>query len=99
MARKNRIVMVKRDTPKLVRLPNGRTFYVQYKRTRRANLPANIRLEKEYRQWAAPRGWRQQPRQPRQTANQQGQEIGGFFRVAKKIAKSKIARNIGKKAL
>ena len=50
MARKNRIDMVKRDTPKLVRLPNGKTFYVQYKRTRRAHLPANIRLEKEYRQ-------------------------------------------------
>ena len=32
-------------------------------------------------------------------ANQQGQVIGDFFRVAKTIAKSKIARNIGKKAL
>ena len=37
-----------------------------------------------YRQRAAPRGWRQQ--QPRQAAaaNQEGQEIGDFFRVAKK---------------
>ena len=32
-------------------------------------------------------------------ANQQGQGIGDFFRVAKKIAKSKIACNIGNKAL
>ena len=45
----NRIVMVKRDTPKLIRLRNGRTFYAQYKRTRRAKLPANIRLERVYR--------------------------------------------------
>ena len=42
--------MVKRDTPKLVRLPNGRSFYAGYKRTKRANLPGNIRLEKVYRQ-------------------------------------------------
>ena len=52
-----------------------------------------------YRQRAAPRGRRQQ--QPRQAAaaNQEGQEIGDFFRVAKKIGKCQIARNIGKKAL
>ena len=56
MARKDRIVMVKRDMPKLVTLPNGRTFYARYKRTRRENLPANIRLERVYRQQAAPRG-------------------------------------------
>ena len=96
MARKDRIVMVKRNTPKLVRLPDGRTFYARYKRTRCANLPANVRLERVYKQRAAPRGWR---RQPRQVANQQGQGIGNFFKMAKKLAKSKIARNIGKKAL
>ena len=52
-----------------------------------------------YRQRAAPRGQRR--RQPRQAAaaNQQGQGIGESFRAAKKIAKSKIACNIGKKAL
>ena len=32
-------------------------------------------------------------------ANQQGQGIGNFFRVAKNIAKSKISHNIGKNAL
>ena len=77
----------------------GRTFYVWYKRTKRANLLANIRLERVYRQWAAPRSWgRPQSRQVAD-ANQQGQEIGDFFRVAKKIAKKKIAQNIGKKHL
>ena len=99
MARKDRIAMVKRDMPKFVRLPNGRTFYGRYKRTRSTNLPANARLERVYRQRAAPRGQRR--RQPRQAAaaNQQGQGIGESFRAAKKIAKSKIACNIGKKAL
>ena len=62
MARKDRIVKVKKDTPNLVRLPNGRTFYARYKRTKRTNVPANVSLERV-------------------------------------IAKSKIARNIGKKAL
>ena len=44
-----------------------------------------------------PRRWCQ----PRQAvaANQQGQGIGNFFMVAKKYCKSKIAHNIGKKAL
>ena len=32
-------------------------------------------------------------------ANQQGQGIGNFFRVAKNIAKSKTSHNIGKNAL
>ena len=88
--------MVKQDTPKLVRLLNGQTFYVRYKRTRSANLPANVRLERVYRQRAAPRGrkW-----QPRQVANQQGQRIGDFKKKKKKIAKNKIACNIGKRAL
>ena len=63
---------------------------MQYKRTRRANLPANVRLERVYRQRATPRGRRQ--RQPRQAAaeNQQGQGIGNFFRVAKKLQKVKL---------
>ena len=85
--------MVKRDTSKLVGLPNQRTFYWRYKRAKHANLQANVRLERVYRQRATPRGRRRQ--QPRQAAaaNQQGQGIGDFLRVAKKIAKSKIARN------
>ena len=52
--------------PKLVRLPNGRTFYARYKRIKRANLPANVRLERVYRQQAEPKDQRQQ--QPRQVA-------------------------------
>ena len=92
--------MVKKEIPKLARLPNGRTFYTQCKRTKCANLPANLRLERVYRQRAVPRALRQQQsRQVAAAANQQGQGICDIFRVAKKIARSKIARNIGKKAL
>ena len=52
-----------------------------------------------YRQQTVPRGRRwQQPTQAA-AANQQGQGIDDFLKVAKQIAKSKIAHNIGKKAL
>ena len=50
--------MVKRQNPKKVTLPNGRTFYAKYKRTTRAELPANVHLQRGYRQRAAPRGRR-----------------------------------------
>ena len=55
--------MVKRQNPKRVTLPNGRTFYARYKRATRADLPANVRLERPYRQRAAPRGRRRRVRQ------------------------------------
>ena len=44
--------MVKRQNPKRVTLPNGRTFYARYKRATQADLPANVRLERPYRQRA-----------------------------------------------
>ena len=78
MARKNRIVMVRRDTPKLVRLPYGRTFYVQYKRATRENLPANVRLERVYRQRAAPRGQRRQQSRQAAVENKKGRELPIF---------------------
>ena len=58
MARRDRIVMVKQQTPKKVTLPNGRTFYARYKRATWTNLPANVRLESLYKQRAAPKGKR-----------------------------------------
>ena len=50
--------MVKRQNPKRVTLPNGRTFYARYRRATRAELPANVRLNGPYRWRAAPRGQR-----------------------------------------
>ena len=51
--------MVLRDRPKRVTLPNGRTFMARYKRVTRRNLPANIHLERPYKQRAAPKGKRE----------------------------------------
>ena len=49
MARRNVIIMVKRDVPKRITLPNGRTVFACYKRTTRAHLPANIHLARPYK--------------------------------------------------
>ena len=48
--------MVRRQNPKRVTLPNSRTFLARYRRARRTELLANVRLERPYRQRAAPRG-------------------------------------------
>ena len=63
MAWRDRIVMVKQQTPKKVTLPNGRIFYARYKRATRADLPANVRLEWPYKQRATPKGRCRQVRQ------------------------------------
>ena len=47
--------MVKRQKPKRVTLPNGRTFLARYRRATRTELPANVRLKRSYKQRAAPK--------------------------------------------
>ena len=88
--------MVKRQNPKRVSQPNGRTLYAKYKRTTRAELPANVHLQRSYRQRAALRG-------RRRTAVVRQQRGRGFksvlkkaFNFAKKAAKNKSVRNIGR---
>ena len=99
MARRNKIIMVKWYVPKRVTLPNGRNFFACYKQTTRGHFPANIHLERRYKQRAAPKGKRRRPQAAAAPATQQGQGIGDIFHFAKKIAKSKVARNIDKIAL
>ena len=41
--------MHKRTSPKRVTLPNGKTFYTRYKRVKRSDLPAYIRMNRTYR--------------------------------------------------
>ena len=86
--------MVKRQNPKKVTLPNGRTFYAKYKRTTRAELPANVHLQRGYRQRAAPRGRRRAAvRQGRRGFKSAFKKVLNF---AKKAAKNKTVRNIGR---
>ena len=43
---KEKIVLKKRSTPKIVTLPNGTTFTARYERISRKQLPSNIRVKK-----------------------------------------------------
>ena len=83
--------MVKRQTPKKVTLPNGRTFYARYKHATHADLPANVRLEQPYKQRAAPKGRRRQVRQG-------GTGFKSMFcklkRFAKKVRNNKAFKNV-----
>ena len=93
--------MVKRDVPKCAKnvLPNGRTLLSHSKRTTRAHLLSNIHLARPYKQLEALKGKRRRPQATAAPATQQGQGVGDIFCFAKKIAKSKVASNIGKMAL
>ena len=93
MARRDRIIIVKRQNQKRVTLPNGRTFYARNKRTTRAELPANVRLERPYRQRAAPRGQRRRLRKGRRGFKSAFKKV---FNFAKKVSKNKAVRNIGR---
>ena len=85
--------MVKRQKPKRVTLPNGRTFLARYRRATRTELPANVCLERPYKQRAAPKGRRQRVKQG-------GRGFKSAFKKAfnftKKISKNKAVRNIGR---
>ena len=91
----NNIVMVKRQNPKRVVLPNGRTFYAKYKRADRDSLPANVTIRRRYKQRAAPRERRRRVR-----GQQGGRGLKSFFKKAanfgKKALQNKIVRNIGR---
>ena len=91
MARRDRIVIVKRQTPKKVMLPNGRTFYARYKWATGADLPANVRLEWLYKQRAAPKGRRRR-------VTQGGRYFKSVFcklkRFAKKVRNNKAFKNV-----
>ena len=58
MARRDRIIMMTRDTSKRVTLRNGRAFVTRYKRVTGNHLPANVCLRRHFRQKDAPRGRR-----------------------------------------
>ena len=47
--RRNNIVLVKRDTPHKVTLPNGRTFYTKYRRVTKEYLPGSTTVARTYK--------------------------------------------------
>ena len=91
MARRDRIVMVKRQTPKKVTLTNARIFYAKYKRATRANLPTKVRLERPYKQRAASKGRHRRARQGGPGFNS---AFGKLMRFAKKVRNNKAFKNV-----
>ena len=91
MARRDRFVMVKRQIPKKVTLPNGKTFYARYKRATRADLPVNVRLEQPHKQIAAPKG---RCRRVRQGGRGFKSAFGKLMRFAKKVRNNKAFQNV-----
>ena len=93
MPPRNNIVMIKRENPKRVVLPNGRVFYAKYKRVDRDALPPNIQIMRRYKQRAAPKGKRR-----RRRAGQRGRGFKSFLKKAanfgKKAFKNKTVRGI-----
>ena len=106
MPPRDRIIMIKRGTPKRVTLPNGRTFLARYKRAKRNDLPRNISLPRIYKERAAPKGRRRRrviPYRERQRAAlrrraraQRGRGLGSVFKKAYKLGKRALNSRLGK---
>ena len=100
MPPRNNIVMIKRQHPKKVVLPNGRVFYAKYKRVDQDALPPNIQIMRRYKQRAAPKGKR---RKRRVVSRQRGRGFKSFFKKAanfgKKAFKNKMVRGITKQII
>ena len=107
MPPRNRIIMIRRATPKRVTLPDGRTFLARYRRATRDDLPPNINLPRVYKQRAAPKDKRRKrrrlaPYRERQRAAlrrraQRGRGIGSVFKKAYKLGKKAFNSRLGKR--
>ena len=93
MPPRDNIILIKRENPKKVTLPNGRTFYAKYKRVGRAALPGNVRIQRKRKAGGGGRRRR----------GQRGRGFGSFFKKAfkfgKKALKNKTVRAIGSQLL
>ena len=108
MPPQNRIITIKRATPKRVTLPDGRTFLARYRRATREDLPPNINLPRVYKERAAPKGKRRRrrrrlaPYRERQRAAlrrraQRGRGLGSAFKKAYKLGKRAFNSRLGKR--
>ena len=71
---RNNILLQKLPESKLVKLPNGRTFYARYQRVNRETLyPTKVRIRRTYVRKVGPR------RQRKQRANKRQQTGSGYL--------------------
>ena len=109
MPPRNRIIMIKRATPKRVTLPDGTTFLARHRRATRDDLPPNISLPRVYKERAAPKGRRRKrrrlaPYRERQRAAlrrraraQRGRGLGTVFKKVYKLGKRALNSRLGKR--
>ena len=108
MARRDRIIMIKRATLKRVTLPNGRTFLARYRRATRDDLPPNVTFPWVYKERAAPKGkrrrrrvisYRERQREAlrRRARAQRGRGIGSIFKKAYKLGKKAFNSRLGRR--
>ena len=113
MAPRDRIIMIKRATPKRVTLPNGRTFSARYRRATRNDLPPNVTFPRVYKERAAPKGKRrrrvisyrdrQRAALRRRAIEQRGRGIGSaikkVYKLGKRAFNSRLGRRITRAAI
>ena len=100
--------MIKRERPKRVMLPDGRTFLARYRRATRDDLPPNIEFPRVYKQRPAPKGrrrkrnnrlavYRERQRRALRQRGQRGRGIGSFFKKGFKLGKRALNSRLGKR--
>ena len=108
MAPRDRIIMIKRATPKRVTLPDGRIFLARYRRATRDDLPPNITFPRIYKERAAPKGkrrrrrvisYRERQREAlrRRAHAQRGRGLGSVLKKAYKLGKRAFNSRLGRK--
>ena len=108
MAPRDRIIMIKRATPKRVTLPGGRTFLARYRRATRNDLPPNITFPRIYKERAAPKGkrrrrrvisYRERQREAlrRRARAQRGRGLGSVLKKAYKLGKRAFNSRLGRR--
>ena len=99
--------MIKRERPKRVTLPDGRTFLARYRRASRDDLPPNIEFPRVYKQRAAPKGkrrkrnrlvvYRERQRRALRQRGQRGRGIGSFLKKGFKLGKRALNSRLGRR--
>ena len=107
MPPRNRIIMIKRERPKRVTLPDGRTFLARYRRATRDDLPPNIEFPRVYKERAAPKGkrrkrnrlvvYRERQRRALRQRGQRGRGIGSFLKKGFKLGKRALNSRLGRR--
>ena len=95
---RNNIFLRKLPQPKLVKLPNGRTFYVRYQRLNRQTLyPTKVRIKRTYVRKIGPRRQRKQRAPKRQQTGSGYVNVNNLMRglnLAKRGANTEFGKTI-----